>query len=43
MNTLLADPGRAAAMGAAGRERAELEFSWEHAAARTVEIYRSLR
>ena len=43
VNTLLADPGRAAAMGAAGRERAELEFSWEHAAARTVEIYRSLR
>jgi starch synthase len=29
-------------MGAAGRERAEREFSWEQAAARTVEVYRSL-
>ena len=29
-------------MGAAGRERAEREFAWETAAARTVEIYRSL-
>jgi phosphatidylinositol alpha-1,6-mannosyltransferase len=26
---LLADPGRARAMGAAGRRRAEAEFSWE--------------
>ena len=29
-------------MGAAGRERAVREFSWERAAARTVEIYASL-
>jgi alpha-maltose-1-phosphate synthase len=43
VNALLADPGRAAAMGAAGRERAVREFSWEQAAARTVEIYASLR
>lgn len=43
VNALLADPARAAAMGAAGRERAEREFAWEQAAARTVEIYRSLR
>jgi alpha-maltose-1-phosphate synthase len=42
VNALLADPARAAAMGAAGRERAEREFSWEQAAQRTVDIYRSL-
>ena len=32
VNELLADPARAAAMGAAGRERAEREFAWETAA-----------
>jgi starch synthase len=42
VNTLLADPARAAAMGAAGRVRAERQFSWEQAAARTVEIYQGL-
>jgi starch synthase len=42
VNTLLADTDRAHAMGVAGRERAEREFAWEQAAARTVEIYRSL-
>ena len=42
VNTLLADPARAAAMGAAGRIRAERDFTWETAAARTVEIYESL-
>jgi starch synthase len=42
VNELLADPDRAAAMGRAGRERAEREFAWEAAAARTVEIYRTL-
>ncbi|MDN5930330.1 MAG: glycogen synthase [Pseudonocardia sp.] len=42
VNALLADPARAAAMGAAGRERAVREFAWETAAARTVEIYASL-
>jgi len=42
VNELLSDPARAAAMGAAGRERAEREFAWETAAARTVDIYRSL-
>src|SRR4051812_14055644 len=42
VNELLADPARAEAMGAAGRERAEREFAWETAAARTVDIYRSL-
>jgi starch synthase len=29
-------------MGAAGRARAERQFSWEQAAARTVEIYQGL-
>jgi starch synthase len=42
VNSLLADPSRAAAMGAAGRERAVREFSWQQAAARTVDVYRSL-
>ncbi|HYH32140.1 MAG TPA: glycogen synthase [Pseudonocardia sp.] len=42
VNALLADPDRAAAMGATGRERAEREFSWQQAAARTVEVYRGL-
>ncbi len=42
VNALLADPSRAADMGAAGRARAEQEFSWKQAAARTVEIYRTL-
>ncbi len=42
VNALLADPGRAAAMGAAGRERAVREFTWERAATRTAEIYASL-
>lgn len=43
VNALLADPARAAAMGAAGRERAVRDFAWETAAARTVEIYDTLR
>jgi starch synthase len=42
VNALLADPTRAAAMGAAGRARAEREFGWPQAAARTVQIYREL-
>lgn len=42
VNTLLADPARAEAMGVQGRIRAEREFAWETAAARTVEIYESL-
>jgi starch synthase len=42
VNELLADPARAAEMGALGRERAVREFAWETAAARTVEIYRTL-
>ncbi|MFC5993963.1 glycogen synthase [Pseudonocardia hispaniensis] len=42
VNALLGDPARAAAMGAAGRERAQREFSWTRAAQRTAEIYYSL-
>jgi alpha-maltose-1-phosphate synthase len=39
---LLADPSRAAAMGAAGRERVLAEFGWPAIAQQTVEVYRSV-
>jgi starch synthase len=39
---LLADPDRAARLGAAGRERAVAEFGWAQIARRTAEIYRTL-
>jgi alpha-maltose-1-phosphate synthase len=39
---LLADPGRAATMGRAGRERAVAEFDWDAIARRTLEVYRSV-
>jgi starch synthase len=42
VNELVGDPERAAAMGAAGRERAEREFGWDTAARRTVDIYRAV-
>ncbi len=42
VNELAAHPERAAAMGRAGRERAEREFSWETIAHRTVELYDSV-
>jgi len=42
LNLLLRDPGRAEAMGRAGRERAVTEFSWETVAAQTVALYESL-
>jgi starch synthase len=42
VNELAGNPSRAAAMGKAGRERAEREFSWETIAHRTVELYESL-
>jgi alpha-maltose-1-phosphate synthase len=42
VNSVLADPERARRMGAAGRERAELEFSWAHVAEQTVEVYRAV-
>jgi starch synthase len=42
VNELLADPERAAAMGAAGRVRAHDEFSWRMAAEQTTEVYRAV-
>ena len=36
---LVADPARAAAMGAAGRERVLAEFGWPAIAQQTVEVY----
>ncbi len=42
VNTLLAEPQRAASMGRAGRERAVREFAWDAVAARTVDVYRSV-
>jgi starch synthase len=39
MAELLADPDRAAAMGAAGRERVLAEFGWPAIAQQTVEVY----
>jgi alpha-maltose-1-phosphate synthase len=42
LNTLVADPGLAAAMGAAGRRRAVAEFGWPAIATQTVELYREL-
>ena len=42
MNALVRDPGRAAAMGRAGRERAVSEFAWPAIAEQTSAVYRSL-
>ncbi len=42
VNALVDDPARAAAMGAAGRQRAVDQFGWDAAARRTVEIYRTV-
>ncbi|MFH8791247.1 glycogen synthase [Streptomyces sp. NPDC017941] len=39
LNQLAADPGRAAAMGSAGRQRAVREFGWDTVARRTVDVY----
>ncbi|MDP9461483.1 MAG: glycogen synthase [Actinomycetota bacterium] len=39
ISELLADPERAAAMGAAGRERVLSEFGWPAIAQQTVEVY----
>ncbi|MEV8565899.1 glycogen synthase [Streptomyces sp. NPDC051322] len=43
VNRLLADPGLAGAMGAAGRVRAVEQFSWEEAARRVHAIYEQVR
>ena len=42
VNAVAGDSGRAAAMGAAGLERAKTEFSWATIARDTVEIYKGL-
>jgi alpha-maltose-1-phosphate synthase len=42
LNTLVRDPGRAEAMGKAGRQRAVTEFSWDAVAAQTAELYAEL-
>ncbi|MGH8869556.1 MAG: glycogen synthase [Actinomycetes bacterium] len=42
VNTLLADPARAEAMGHTGRERVVEEFGWDAAARATVEVYHSV-
>jgi alpha-maltose-1-phosphate synthase len=42
LNALVDDPGRAAAMGRAGRERAVAEFGWQAVAAQTVALYQEL-
>jgi alpha-maltose-1-phosphate synthase len=42
VNTLLADPARAAAMGRAGRQRVLERFTWEEIAAQTAALYREV-
>jgi glycogen synthase len=42
VNALMADPDRRAAMGRAGRRRAEATFGWDAIARQTVDLYRSL-
>ncbi|MEO9327318.1 glycogen synthase [Gordonia aurantiaca] len=42
VNTVVADPAAADAMGKAGRERAEAEFSWATIAEQTLAVYRSV-
>ncbi len=39
VNTLVADPARAQAMGKAGRERAAEHFGWDAIAEQTIEVY----
>jgi starch synthase len=42
IDALIADPGLARRMGAAGRTRAEQHFAWPEIARRTVDVYRSV-
>jgi len=42
LNALLRDPGRARAMGQAGRKRAVAEFGWPAIAAQTAKLYAEL-
>jgi starch synthase len=39
VSEVLADPGRAAAMGAAGRKRAVEHFGWDAVARQTLQVY----
>jgi len=39
LTEMVADPSRAARMGAAGRERAEKYFSWDAIADQTLAVY----
>ncbi|MGW0452947.1 glycogen synthase [Gordonia sputi] len=41
VNDVVGDPAAATAMGSAGRERAESEFSWDSIAEQTLDVYRS--
>lgn len=43
VNAVVADPATAAALGCAGRERAEVDFSWDSIAEQTLAVYRSVR
>ena len=42
LTEVVSDPKRAAAYGAAGRERAASEFSWEAIADATADLYREV-
>jgi starch synthase len=42
LTEVVSDPDTAAAMGAAGRERAEREFSWSQIGQETIDLYRSV-
>jgi len=42
VNRVIREPGRAAALGARGRERAVAEFSWDRIAAQTAALYAQL-
>ncbi|MEU7562248.1 glycogen synthase [Streptomyces eurythermus] len=42
VNTLLEDRDLRARMGREGRRRVETEFTWDHAALKTIEVYKSL-
>jgi alpha-maltose-1-phosphate synthase len=42
LNMLVRDPGRAEAMGLAGRERSVREFSWDAVGAQTAQLYAEL-
>jgi len=42
IDALIRDPARAAELGARGRQRAVMEFSWDQIAAQTAELYAEL-